>query len=576
MTPLKRLIALLYPERKRIYYIYLYALFTGLVSLTLPLGIQAILNQLEAQEITSAWTILVAVVIVGIIAAGGLQIMQLYLTEFIQRRIFVRSSLEFAYRIPRIKLQALLDHHAPELVNRFFDTLTIQKGLNKILIDLSTSSLQIVFGLILLALYHPVFIAFGAVVLTILFLIIRLTGPSGLRTSLKESKYKYQVAYWLEEVARTMDTFKLSGCTDLPLDKSNYLTNYYLNARKEHFRILIFQFGSFIAFKTLITGGLLILGSILVVNQQINIGQFVASEIVIILIMESVQKLIVSMETAYDVLTSVEKIGYVTDLDLEISRGSTKIGQATNVEAFQIQLRDLTFRYHNQDAAVLRKVNLDIEAHSRVCISGYNGAGKSTLIQLIAGLYDHYEGNILYNGLPLKNLDIYDLRYLIGDTLSQENLFQGTLQENISLGHADVGLKEVIEACEQVGLIPFVQSLPHGYDTLIKPSGKNLSRSIIRRIILARGIVTKPRLLLLDEALFRFEYAEKIKLIRWLTDPERPWTLVAVSNDSDLAEHCDKVFILDEGQVRAEGSFEELSRISELQQIFRFPERLKN
>jgi ABC-type bacteriocin/lantibiotic exporter with double-glycine peptidase domain len=573
MTPLKRFLALLSLERKRIYYIYIYAIFSGLVTLTLPLGIQAILSQLESQEITSAWTILVAVVIVGIIAAGVLKIMQLYLSEFIQRRIFVRASLEFAYRLPRIKFSALREHHAPELVNRFFDTLTIQKGLSKILIDFSTSAIQILFGLLLLSLYHPVFIAFGAILLMILFFIIRLTGPSGLNSSLEESRFKYEVAHWLEEVARTMGTFKLSGCVDLPLVRADMLTEKYLAARKDHFRILIFQFSSFVGFKTLITGGLLVLGSILVVNQQITIGQFVASEIVIILIMESVQKLILSMETVYDVLTSVEKIGYVTDLELETSHGSTMVEQAAEHQAFGIQLRELSFKYELSDNPVLDKVNLDISPGSRVCVGGYNGSGKTTLLQLIAGLYDHYDGNILYNGLPLKNLDIYNLRFLIGDTLTQESLFYGTLEENISMGRADVGIKQVIEASDEVGLTSFIQRMPMGYDTLIKPSGKDLSDSVIRRIILARGIVTRPRLLLLDEDIFQFESAEQRKLIRWLSSPDRPWTLVAVSNDIDVARMADKVVILDQGRVKMEGTFEELSGIPEIGDIFKFPER---
>ena len=573
MTPLKRFLSLLSLERKRIYYIYIYAIFSGLVTLTLPLGIQAILSQLESQEITSAWTVLVAVVIVGIIAAGVLKIMQLYLSEFIQRRIFVRASLEFAYRIPRIKLSALREHHAPELVNRFFDTLTIQKGLSKILIDLSTSALQILFGLMLLSLYHPVFIAFGAVLLMILFFIIRATGPSGLRSSLEESKFKYEVAYWLEEVARTMGTFKLSGCVDLPLNRANTLTEQYLKARKEHFKILIFQFGSFIGFKTLVTGGLLVLGSILVVNQQITIGQFVASEIVIILIMESVQKLILSMETVYDVLTSVEKIGYVTDLELEISHGSTMVEQASGDQPFSIQLRELSFSYQESDKPVLNKINLDIASGSRICISGYNGSGKTTLLQLIAGLYDHYEGNILYNGLPLKNLDIYNLRFLIGDTLTQESLFFGTLEENISMGRNDVSIKRVIEASDEVGLTPFIQRLPKGYDTPIKPSGKDLSDSVIRRIILARSIVTGPRLLILDEDILQFEYAEKKKLISWLTSPDRPWTLVVVSNDTDVAMAAERLVVLEHGKVKMEGTFEELSLVPEIGDIFKFPEK---
>ena len=217
LHPVKRLYRLLKAERRDILYIYFYAIITGLISLSLPLGIQAIINYVQTAQVSTSWVVLVILVTVGIAVQGFLQVMQLSISETIQQRIFVNSAFEFAYRIPRLDLDHLHKHYAPELVNRFFDTLTLQKGLSKIVLDLSASSLQILFGLTLLSLYHPFFIIFGIFLLAILTLVVRFTSPSGLKTSMAESKYKFAVAHWLEEIARSVELFKVAGNPELPL-----------------------------------------------------------------------------------------------------------------------------------------------------------------------------------------------------------------------------------------------------------------------------------------------------------------------------------------------------------------------
>ncbi len=202
-------------------------------------------------------------------------------------------------------------------MNRFFDTVTLQKGLSKLLLDFSAAVLQTVFGVLLLSLYHPYFIILGVSIIVVAFVIIRYTARDGMKTSMIESDYKYKMAFWLEESARNATTFKLAGVSDFILDKTNEIAEGYVKARKSHFKVLLSQYVTLATFKTFIITGLLVLGSLLVIDQRMNIGQFVASEIVIILIIGSVEKLMLSIETIYDVLTSVEKLDKIGKLDLE-------------------------------------------------------------------------------------------------------------------------------------------------------------------------------------------------------------------------------------------------------------------
>jgi ABC-type bacteriocin/lantibiotic exporter with double-glycine peptidase domain len=272
--------------------------------------------------------------------------MQLRISENLQQKIFIRSAFEFAYRIPKLKFNEIHNSQTSELANRFFDTISIQKGTSKLLIDFSSAFLQIFFGIILLSLYHSFFILFGIFLAILLYLIFKFSYQSGLDTSLKESKSKYKVANWLLELAKNNFSFKNPNHLEFALEKNNTLVNNYLGYREKHFSIIKRQFSQLLVFKALITSSLLLIGGFLVINQQMNIGQFVAAEIIILLVINSVEKIILGLETFYDVLTSVEKIGQITDLELE-NNNSAELQNNSCILNLSISMEhvDFTFDY---------------------------------------------------------------------------------------------------------------------------------------------------------------------------------------------------------------------------------------
>ncbi len=546
ITPMQRFWRLLHPDRKEIRNVYVYAIFNGIINLSLPLGIQAIINLIQGGEVSTAWIVLVSVVVAGVAATGILQIAQLRITENLQQKIFARSAFEFAFRIPRVKMEAIYKHYAPELMNRFFDTLTVQKGLSKILIDFSSAALQVLFGLILLSFYHPFFIIFSLILILLVFAIFRLTAKPGLLTSLEESKFKYKVAHWLEELARTSATFKLAGKTELPLSRMDKEVGRYLKSRESHFRVLVKQYSMMVGFKAFVAAGLLAMGGILVMQQLMNIGQFVAAEIIILLIMSSVEKLVLNLETVYDVVTALEKIGQVTDLEIEETKGVESICQKDDC-GMRVSLRDVRFAYPDGDKEILCGINLDIEGRESVIIKGQNGSGKSTLLQVIAGLYDVNQGQVIYNDLPKGNLDLTTLRSNIGDCLTQEQLFDGTILENIAMGRAGATFENVKWAVQNLKLERFINSLPNGYDTPVDPQGKKLPRSAIQKLLLARSIADRPKLLLLEDALEHLDSQERKSIVDFLLRKENDWTIVAVSSDPYFQSKADKVIDMQDG-----------------------------
>lgn len=547
LTPIQRFWLMLKPDKYEIRNIYVYSVIIGLLNLSLPVGIQSIINLIQGGDISTSWIILTLLVALGIALSGVLQINQLRITENLQQKIFTRAAFEFAYRIPKIKLEQLLKVYAPELMNRFFDVVSVQKGVTKLLINFSTAGIQVIFGLILLSLYHPFFIIFSLLLVLFIMIIFWITGKRGLVTSLEESKHKYKTAHWLEELARANTTFKLSGVNHLALSRVNQNTSKYIDARESHFNVLRSQYKLMVAFKVIVAVGLLLIGGLLVIDQQMNIGQFVAAEIVILLIVNSVEKLTLSFETIYDVLTSLEKIGQVTDLELEKDGG---LKTESKKDGMQVTVGNVTYSYPGESRQTIKNLSLSINPNDRVLVTGKNDSGKSTLIYLIGGLLSGFEGHVSIDGIPLSNYDYDDLHQRIGGYMRDENLFEGTLLENITLGREKATFDNVKWAVKNLNLEELVCQLPEGYDTIIQSQGKQFSKSTVAKILIARAIVDKPRLLLLENSFSVFTPNEKQAILSFLLDRQHLWTLIlSSSEDLPKSPHFDKKIILEQGKI---------------------------
>ena len=540
-----RFFNLLKLERKDILQIFYYALFAGILSLSLPLGVQAIINLIQGAQISSSWIILVVLVTLGVSFTGTLQIMQMRIIETLQQRIFTRASFELSYRFPKLKMNALRNQYPPELANRFFDTLSIQKGLAKILIDVPTALIQIVFTLILLSFYHPFFILFGLGLLILMFFVFQYTVRRGLDTSIEESKHKYRVAHWIQEIARSIVSFKLAGHTDLALRKNDELVSGYLQAREAHFRIIKLQYIKLIAFKVAVTAGLLVIGGALVLNQQMNIGQFVAAEIIILLVIASVEKLIVSLETLYDMLTSIEKLGQLVDLETEAQDG--KIWD--DDQPFTLELKDIEYSVPDVDRPILSGINLQIAPKEIVLVRGTSGSGKSSLLRLLAGVIQPTKGTVFVGEYNLKALELRKYRSLLGLSLSDEAPFEGTLKENLNFGDPSISEAAIRKVLDKLGLQEFVKTQPYGLETFINPEGKHMSYSVTKKLILARALLHRPQCLILEDPLDIFTSGETQSIIDYLCAPEHPWSVIVVSNNHYWEKKSTQIVQLEEGRL---------------------------
>ena len=546
ITPIvaaRKLVAILQLDKKEVSAIYIYAILAGLVQLVTPLGIQSIIGFVMAGALSTSIVVLITVVVLGVFLNGLFQIRQLQIIEKIKQKIYTRDALSFADKIPHLNIEKLDNYYLPELVNRFFDTITLQKGIEKILLEIPAAFIQILFGIILLSLYHPVFIAFGIVLVVLLYVILATTLPKGFTKNLLASDYKYKTAAWLQELARVVKTFKYAKKTSLHIEKTDELVSNYLIARTSYFKILLTQFWSLVAFKIIITAAMLIVGVYLLLNQQINIGQFIAADIVILAVISSVEKLILTLDKAYDTLTAIEKLDKIKSAELESAGNETIAGS----NGMKIDFKNVSFNYPN-GKNVLNEINVEIQSGEKVLIVGNSGSGKSTLLRLLTGTFTNFSGAIRINNVALGSYAIDSLRSNTGVLISQQDIFQGTIRDNITMGDSGVTNEELYQLTKSTGLESFIGELEIGFDTDIDPAGKKLPEKIKQGILLARALFSRKTLLLLENPFDGLD-ATAIESVREMMAKLENVTMLVTAGSNSHQEIFDKIIYLQNGSI---------------------------
>lgn len=534
--PLTRLLTLLRPELNDIWMIIIYAVGVGVLSLAVPVTAMAVVNTTALATLVQQLLVLCLALLVALGLAAILRVLQAVVVEHLQQRIFVRVVGDLSYRLPRIDVTAFDRQHGPELVNRFFDVLTVQKASAILLLDGLTVVLQMSIGLALLAFYHQILFGFDMALIAGLLFIVFVLGRGAVKSSIRESRAKYVVAGWMEEMARHPFAFKLNGGPNFALERADLLARQYLLARQSHYRVVLRQMGFALALQVLASTVLLGLGGYLVINGQLTLGQLVAAQIVVTLVVDSFTKLGKQLESFYDLLAAVEKLGHLTDLPLEREGG---VIHASRSGGAAIDIHNVSFTYGEGQRAVLDNLSLSIKPGERLAVLGPNGAGKSTLIDLLYGLRVPTHGHIEIDDMDLRDLRLESLRDHIAVVKGIE-VFEGSVLENVRMGREQLSVADVRQALRTVGLLDDVLDLSGGLQTQLGTGGSPLSLGQAERLMLARAIAGGPRLLVLDEVLDDMDQEVRNQVLPAILGPAARWTLLVVTHSELVAQLCDR------------------------------------
>lgn len=559
--PWTRLIQLMRPERTEIWMLVVFSLFVGLLNLATPIAVEALVNTVAFGRFLQPVLVLSLILFVFLAFAATIRALQVVVAEVIQRRLFVRVARDLGRRLPRVQQEAFDHEYGPELANRFFDVITIQKTVPTLLLDGLTVILSTAIGMAVLAFYHPWLLGFDLVLLVLMAIAVFGLGRGAIRTSILESKKKYKVAAWLEELARCPTAFRLDGGQEFAADRTDQLVANYLEARRSHFRILMRQVIFSLGLQAIASTALLGLGGWLVITGQLTLGQLVAAELIVAIIVGAFAKLGKQLESMYDVMASVDKLGHLADLPLERPSGLLHHPQSGPAA---VTLESITYRHapesddhHGSDHTAadashdvhehtsLDSLTIKIAPGQRVLVKGPSGSGKSTLADLLFGLRLPHAGQVRIDQIAPREFRPDILRRHVALARSGD-FFEGTIAENIHLERPAISPVEVRRALESVGLLDELEKFELGVDTHLSASGGPLTSGQLKRLVLARAIAGNPRLLVVDGVLDSLSERELQHCLRVLGDRQSSWTLVVMTSRDELSAEWDQVVELEE------------------------------
>lgn len=536
-TPLRRLIDLVKLEHDDVGVIVIYASAVGLLSLATPLGVQFIVNTVAFGALLQPLVVLTLLVLAGLGLEGLLRALKYWVIERVQQRLFVRVALDVAYRLPRVRESAFDDEHPPELVNRFFDVVTLQKGAATVLSDGVSIVLYALMGMLILGFYHPFMLGFDVVLLIGIVFVVFVLGRNGSTTAIRESEAKYAIAGWLEDAAKHRTTLAHGDGPSYVAARADALTREWLDRRRKHWRVVFRQTASALALQALASAALLGLGGWLVLSRQLSLGQLVAAELIVTGVVSGVAKLGKSIESFYDLVASADKLGHLLDLELVRPDGAALPSNASGLD-LHLDQADVAQGAH----VFARRADLHLRAGSHTVIYGPGGAGKSTLVDVLTGTREPAGGRLVVEHVPAAEIAVASLGAAISVVRDPE-VFEGTLLENVAMGRPAIGRKEARDVLHAVGLGDLLASLPDGLQTHLTTDARILGRTAATLLTIARALAKEPRLLVLDGALDVLDTTARRTV--WRAVSARSCTVLVTTARRELVELADTAFILE-------------------------------
>lgn len=541
MSPVSRLFALLKTERSDVISVIIYAVAIGVLSLATPLAVESLVTSIAFGGLLQP-LLVVSLLLFGSLAfAAVLRIMQTILVEYLQRRIFVRLVSDLSYRLPRAPVAAFDTQYGPELLNRFFDIVTVQKVCSVFLLEGISLFLSTLIGAVLLAVYHPYLLLYDIVLIAAMAGIIFLLGRGAIRTSINESLTKYSTADLLQEMVRSNLAFKLGTGPELAINRGDQAARAYLAEREKHFAIVIRQVMFALGLQAIASTVLLGLGGYLVISGQLTLGQLVAAELIVTVVIGSFTKIGKHLESFYDLIAAMDKIGHLIDLPEE-ETGHEELSPTS--KGLAISFRAVRFAYDSSDVTLFENFHFQIAAGEKIAIAGPSGRGKSTLVDLIAGIRLPTSGSVLIDDVDTRVVRANSLRTTVA-IIRDLDFVKGSIIDNIRMGRTDVTSKQVSETLHQLDLIEDIANLPDGLNTTILPSGAPLSRGQAYRVLIARALLGMPKLLLIDGVLDSLPPELRARVVDRVFDSKSHSTAIIVSQCREVIDQADRVITIE-------------------------------
>ncbi|MDO5040106.1 peptidase domain-containing ABC transporter [Clostridium sp.] len=475
---------------------------------------------------------------------------------YLGQRLDIPLMLGYYDHVVNLPMNFFVTREVGEIISRFNDASKIRDAISGVTLTMMIDVLMVLIGGFIL--YSQSTLLFGITIIPlILYGIIVFIFKNNIEKVNRETmESNAKLTSYLVESLNGIETIKAF----------NSEREVNLETEKRFIKLIkaIFKNGTInniqVSLKSGVKGifaiAILWIGTVQVLNGKISFGELLTFNALLAYFLTPIENIINLQPTLQTAVVAAERLSEILDLELEKSKEEHK---KINPESLKgdIKFEDVDFRYGTR-SLVLKNINMNIKSGQRIALVGESGSGKTTLAKLLLNFYQCEKGEIIINDYNLLDLNIEALRDKIAYISQETFLFNGTIIENLMLGNPYLTYEEIIEACKKAQIHEFINSLPLRYNTLVEENGSNFSGGQKQRFSIARAILRKPEILIMDEATSNLDSITEKAIEKTIHEFSEGMTTVIIAHRLSTIMRCDNIYILEKGEIKEEGSHNEL------------------
>ena len=553
---MSRFFSLLIPQKRLLVNIFFSSLIITVLGILASFYFRFIMDDIVPNSTRKNLITLSVGVIVLYIFKAVLEAFRNHLMLHLGQRLDIPLILGYYEHVLGLPMNFFGTRKVGEIVSRFTDASKIRDAISNATLTIMIDSLMaVVGGAVLFSQNHTLFLIalFVAVIYGAIVLSFNKPVKKNNQTQMEDSA---QVTSCLVETLNGIETVKAFRAEDKAKAKTEKLFKKLLKS--------VFKGGMIINVQHALTGivstvgGTIIIwvGVVNVLNGKMTLGSLITFNALLAYFLEPVKNLINLQPMMQTAIVAAERLSEIFDLELEKLQDE-KRRLAPKSLNMPIRIENLYFRYGTRQL-VLRDINMTINAGEKIALVGESGSGKTTLSKLLMSFYPWEKGNIFIGNYNLKDIDLEALRNRIACISQNVFLFNGTIRENLALSKEDATIEEIVEVCRLCKADEFIERLPLKYETVLEENGANLSGGQKQRLAIARALLKKPDILIMDEATSNLDSVTEKAIEKTISELSKNITTIIIAHRLSTIMRCDRIFVMEKGSIIEDGTHSEL------------------
>lgn len=554
-----RFFHLLLPQKKLLLHIFVASLLYTVLGILGAFYFKELIDSILPDGLSKTLTTLSVGVILLNVFKVILNAFRSHLLLYLSQKLDIALLLGYYRHVLELPMNFFGTRKVGEIISRFNDAGKVRDAISGATLTIMIDTIMAIAGAIILYMQNPKLFGIALIMVLLYTIIVACFNRWYEKLNRKQMEDNAQLTSYMVESLNGIQTIKAYNAER----KANRETeSKFVKLLKSIFHLnWVSNLQSSLKVFVELVGGIVILwvGGVSVINGEMTIGALITFNSLLAYFLDPVKNLINLQPQMQTAVVAADRLGEILDLEAEKTEREYR-KMAPESIAGDIEIKDLNFRYGTRKL-VLEDINLKIEKGQKVAFVGESGSGKTTLSKLLLHMYTAESGDILINGNNIEDIQLECLREKIAYIPQETFLFSGSIFENLTLGMDSATMDDIIEASKMAQAHDFINELPLRYETRLEENGANLSGGQRQRLAIARAMLKKPDILILDEATSNLDSVTERALDRTIHEFSKDMTTIFIAHRLSTIKNCDKIYVLEKGKIIESGTHKELIQL---------------